>query len=375
MTTELRQYVLLNPGPACTTETVRRALQVPDLCHREPEFFEVLREVREELVRVAGGEGDWSAVVFTGSGTAAVEATVASVVPPGGGVLVVDNGVYGDRIRRIAAAHGIPHRTVSAPWTEPVRPEAVEAAFREEPGLTHLAVVHHETTTGLLNPLADLAAVCRRLGRSLIVDAMSSFGGEPIDVRALGIDHLVSSSNKCLQGLPGLSFVIARRSALAALEGLAPRSVYLDLHAQWKSQEADNTPFTPAIPAFFALRQALAELRAEGLDSRIRRYRECARSLREGAEALGLQILVAPEHRSGTLTTLRLPEGVAYPPLHDAMKRRGYVIYAGQADLSRWAFRIATMGTLTPADIPGVLAALRESLDEVRSAAAEGCAA
>jgi len=362
----LKQYVLLNPGPACTTPSVREALLTPDLCHREPEFSGVMREVREEIAELAGGAGEWSTVVFTGSGTAAVEAVVASVVAPGRGLLVIDNGVYGDRIRQMAAAHGLPHRALHYHWTEAPRAEDVDRAFEEDSTLSHLAVVHHETTTGILNPMEELGAVCRRRGRSLIVDAMSSFGGEPLNVREAGIDYLVSSSNKCLQGIPGLSFVVARRAALERLAGLPARSVYLNLYQQWRAEEADDTPFTPAIQLFFALRQALRETREEGLENRLRRYRECARTLREGAAALGLQMVVPEAWRSNTLTTFALPEGAGYAALHDAMKRRGYVIYAGHGDLHRWAFRVANLGTLTPADMAGVLSALRDSIQELQ---------
>ncbi len=363
---ELRSYVLLNPGPACTTPTVRQALLTPDLCHREPEFLAVMREVREAIAELAGGAGEWSTVIFTGSGTAAVEAVVSSVVPPGGKLLVIDNGVYGERIARMAAAHRIEHRVLRYGWTEPAQPEEVARAFREDPALGHLAVVHHETTTGLLNPVEAIAAVCREFGRSLIVDAMSSFAGEPLDVRAWGIDYMISSSNKCLQGMPGLSFVVARRSALEQLASVPPRSVYLDLYGQWKAEEADNTPFTPAIQIFFALRQAIYETRVEGLENRFQRYREAAATLRAGMEALGFEILVPAPWRSNTLTAFRLPEGIGYDALHDAMKRRGYVIYAGQGDLKHWAFRIANLGTLTADDMRGVVRAVRDSLSELR---------
>jgi 2-aminoethylphosphonate aminotransferase len=362
---DLIEYVLLNPGPACTTPTVRQALLTPDLCHREPEFFQVMRHVRDEIADLAGGGTDWSTVIFSGSGTAAVEAVVSSVVPPGQKLLVIDNGVYGDRIRQMAAAHGIPHQVLKYEWTQPPRPEDVEAAFAADPTLSHLAVVHHETTTGILNPIPALAEVCRARKRSLIVDAMSSFAGEPLDVRELGIDYLISSSNKCLQGMAGLSFVVGKRTALESLREIPARSVYLNLYNQWQAEEADNTPFTPAIQIFFALKQAIAETRAEGLANRCRRYAECARVLREGLAELGLEPIVAPEWRSNTLTTFPLPPGVAYDPLHDAMKRRGYVIYAGQGDLKRWAFRIANLGTLTPEAMRGVVAAVRESIKEL----------
>ncbi|MFN3651159.1 MAG: 2-aminoethylphosphonate aminotransferase [Armatimonadota bacterium] len=362
---EPQPLILLNPGPAGTTPTVRQALLTPDLCHREPEFFAVMREVRDQITDLAGGGSEWSTVVFTGSGTAAVEATVTSVVPPDRKLLVIDNGVYGDRIRRMAVASGIPHRTLRYEWTEPPRLDDVEAALAEDPTISHLAVIHHETTTGLLNPVAELAALCRRCGREIIVDAMSSFGGEPLNVREHEITYLVSSSNKCLQGMPGLAFVVARRSALEGLASVPARSVYLDLHAQWQAEEADNTPFTPAIQVFFALRQAIRETYAEGLENRWRRYREAALALRAGMAELGLEPIVAPEWRSNTLTTFPLPDGVTYDALHDAMRRRGYVIYAGQGDLKKWAFRIANLGTLTAGDMAGVVSALGDSFREL----------
>lgn len=364
---DLQQYVLLNPGPACTTHTVREALLTPDLCHREPEFYAVMREVRDEIADLAGGGTDWSTVIFSGSGTAAVEACVLSVVPRDKKLLVIDNGVYGDRIRQMAGAAGIAHQTLHYNWTEAPRAEDVDRAFAQDPSLSHLAVIHHETTTGLLNPVEELAAVCKKHGRSIIVDAMSSFAGEPLDVRKHDIDYMISSSNKCLQGMPGLSFVVARRAALETLAGIPPRSVYLNLYAQWKAEEADNTPFTPAIQIFFALRQAIKETRAEGLENRFARYREAARVLRAGMDMLGLRPIVAPEWQSNTLTTFPLPEGVKYDALHDAMKRRGYVIYAGQGDLKQWAFRIANLGILTSADMVGVVAAVRDSIAELRS--------
>jgi 2-aminoethylphosphonate-pyruvate transaminase len=361
------EWVLLNPGPANTTRTVREALLTPDLCHREPEFFEVMRECRERLVRLAGCPETFAAVLFTGSGTAAVEAAVCSAVPPDGGLLVVSNGVYGDRLARIARAHGLRLELLGYDLTTPVRPDDVGARLRAHPELSHVAVVHHETTTGLLNPVAEVARVAARAGRRVLVDAMSSLFGEPLQVDGEGIDFVVASANKCLQGIPGVAFVLGRRSALQALAGRPPRSVYLDLHAHFAAQEADNTPFTPAVQVLHAMRQALRELEAEGVARRIARYAENARVLRRGMAALGFEILVPEGARSNILTTFRLLPGLAYDPLHDAMKRRGYVIYAGQGDIRTYAFRVANMGTLTPEDMQGVVEAFRASLAELGS--------
>ena len=363
-----REWILLNPGPANTSREVREALVMPDLCHREPEFFEVMRDCRERLVRLAEGGDAFAAVLFTGSGTAAVEAAVSSAVPADGGLLVVDNGVYGDRLLRIARAHGIAHRALAYDVAAPARPDDVRAALRAERHLTHVAVVHHETTTGVLNPVAEIVRAAADEGRRVLVDAMSSLFGEPLDVTQDGIDFVMASANKCLQGVPGISFVLARRQALDALRGRPPRSVYLDLGNHYVTQEQDNTPFTPAVQVLHAMRQALRELEKEGVAERIARYAENARVLRRGMGALGFAMLVPEGARSSILTTFKLPPGIAYDPLHDAMKHRGYIIYAGQGDIRTYAFRVSNMGTLTPTDMQGVVEAFAASLAELRQA-------
>lgn len=361
-----REWILLNPGPANTSPTVRGALVMPDLCHREPEFFEMMRSCRARLVRLAGGGSAWSAVLFTGSGTAAVEAALASLVPPDRSLLIVNNGVYGDRMLRIARAHGIRAQALTYDTVTPARPADVEAALRAHPEVSHVALVHHETTTGLLNPVADVARVAAGLGRRVLVDAMSSLFGEPLDVTRDGIDAVMASANKCLGGVPGISFVLARRPALEALEGRPPRSVYLDLYTHFVTQEQDNTPFTPAVQVLHAMEQALVELEAETVAARIARYAENAGVLRQGMARLGFEILVPPGGRSNILTTFKLPPGLGYDALHDAMKRRGFIIYAGQGDIRTYAFRVANMGTLTPKDMDAVVAAFASCLEELR---------
>ena len=362
-----REWVLLNPGPANTSPRVKQALVTPDLCHREPEFFEVMRECRERLVRAAGAAPAFGAVLFTGSGTAAVEATLASAVPEGRALLVVNNGVYGDRMLRIARAHRIPAEVLTYEFTTPVPAADVGRALREHPEISHVAVVHHETTTGLLNPVEAIADVAAAAGRRVIVDAMSSLFGEPLDVVREGFDYVTASANKCLQGIPGVSFVLARRTALEALQGRPARSVYLDLLNHWTTQEQDNTPFTPAVQVLHAMREALLELEEEGPGVRIARYAENCRVLRRGMAALGFDILVPEGARSNILTTFRLRPGLAYDALHDAMKRRGYVIYAGQGEIRTYAFRVSNMGTLTPKDMQAVVTAFAECLAEIGS--------
>jgi 2-aminoethylphosphonate-pyruvate transaminase len=369
-----REWVLLNPGPANTTPSVRQALVMPDLCHREPEFFRIMRACRERLVRLAGGGPDGTAIILTGSGTAAVEAAICSAVPPDAALLIVNNGVYGDRMLRIARAHGIRAELLTYDVVTPVNPADVERALRTHPDVSHVSVVHHETTTGLLNPVADVVRVAARAGRRVLVDAMSSLFGEPLDIGQEGIDFVMASANKCLGGIPGISFALAHRRVVEALKGRAPRSVYLDLYNHWLQQEADNTPFTPAVQVLHAMQAALGELEREGVGARIARYAENARVLRAGMAGLGFEILVPEPARSSILTTFRLLPGLAYDALHDAMKRRGYIIYAGQGDIRTYAFRVANMGTLTPHDMAEVVAAFAAVLVELGVAAGSGAA-
>jgi 2-aminoethylphosphonate-pyruvate transaminase len=364
-----REWILLNPGPANTSRSVRQAVVTPDLCHREPEFFAVMRECRERLVRLAGCADSFAAVLLTGSGTSAVEAAVAALVPQDRALLVVVNGVYGERLVRIARAHRIPVEVLAYDVTTPASAGDVERVLRAHPEVSHVAVVHHETTTGLLNPVGDVARVAARAGRRVLVDAMSSLFGEPLDVTQEGIDGVMASANKCLQGIAGIAFVLGRRSALDSLRGATPRSVALDLDAHYAAQEQDNTPFTPAVQVLHGMRQALLELEQEGVATRIARYAENARVLRRGMAGLGFEILVPEGARSHILTTFRLLPGLAYDPLHDAMKRRGYIIYAGQGNIRTYAFRVANMGTLTPSDMERVVEAFAESLEELRDQA------
>ncbi len=354
--------ILLNPGPCTTTERVKAALVMSDLCPREKEFGALLARVRRDLVRVAHAEATHTAVLIGGSGTAAVEAVLASCVGPADRVLIVDNGAYGRRAAQIAQVHGLAHRTLALGWAEYPALERIAAALAETPGCTHCFLVHHETTTGMLNPLAEVAALCRARGISLIVDAMSSLGGVPLDVRATPADYVISSANKCLQGMPGLAFVIADRTALARTAAVPRRCVYLDLHGQARAQdEEEQFWFTPPVQVLNALAVALEEYFAEGERARFARYAACHGRLVAGLEALGFVPLVPPPWRSGLLTALHEPTDPAwsFDALHDWLYARGVTIYPGKIAATR-TFRVATIGDLQPADIDTVLEHVRE---------------
>lgn len=354
-----QRLVLMNPGPVLADERVRAALGGPDLCHRESEFAELMGRVRTRVTQVCGGTKEFTSIVLTGSGTSAVEALIASVPPADSGVLAIDNGHYGRRMHDIAVIHRITVHHLELGWGVPIDLASVEAALAADTSLGFVTVVHHETSTGMLNDIAAVARVAHRYGRKVIVDAVSSVGAEPLDIVGDGLDWVAGSANKNLEGMPGLGFVCARHDAFAAL-GPEPRRTYsLDLHRHYTAQEHAQAPaFTPGVPAFYAFDAALELMLAEGVAARGKRYQALAERLRQGLEDLGLRLLLPPEHRSLGLTAVRLPQGVGYPELHRALRAEGFVIYAAQEQLARDFFRLSTMGRMTEQDIEGFLAAL-----------------
>ncbi len=357
---------LLNPGPVSLSERVRRSMLGPDLCHRESEFFDLQDEVRERLLAVYGlDRAQWCAVLITASGTGAVESMVATLVPQGGRVLVAENGVYGERIAQICARYRIPFERLAGDWLRALDLAAIARLIGNTPRdggapFTHLAVVHHETTTGRLNDLRALGELCRQHGLKLLVDAVSSFGAEPLDFADESLAAVAATANKCLHGVPGVAFVIASRRTL---EGAVSRTYYLDLARCAAAQERRNTPFTPAVQAHYALLEALREHAEQGgWPARHRRYAALAEQVRAGFARLGIAATLPPEESSVVLRSYRLPADTSYARLHDGLKAQGFVIYAGQGNLSDRLFRISTMGDLSAADIERLLECCGELL-------------
>jgi 2-aminoethylphosphonate-pyruvate transaminase len=349
---------LLNPGPVTLTERVRRSLLQEDLCHRESEFFDLQDEVRTRLLAVYDLDpSEWSAVLMTASGTGAVESMVASLAGENGCVLNAENGVYGERIAQICAQYRIPCQRVSGDWMQPVDLAALARGVAEM-RCTHLAVVHHETTTGRLNDLRPLSEFCGQHGLRLLVDGVSSFGAEALDFADPSLSAVAATANKCIHGIPGASFVIARRSAVA---DAFSRTYYLDLGRLARLQDRRDTPFTPSVHAYYALREALREFADQGSrPARHRHYAALAEQVRVGLAALGIESAVPPGESSVVLRAYRLPPGLKYDTLHDALKRAGFVIYAGQGGLSGQLFRISTMGNVTASDIDRLLGCVAE---------------
>ncbi|TNI73353.1 2-aminoethylphosphonate--pyruvate transaminase [Aeromonas media] len=357
-------YLLLTPGPLSTTATVRAAM-LQDSCTWDADYnLGVVEPIRRELVRLATGpeyESDYSAVLLQGSGSYVVESVLGSAIGSDECLLIINNGAYGARMGEMARCLGLRHHELDCGETTRPEPAAIDAMLARHPEITHLAMVHCETTTGMLNPLDEVAELCQRRGIRLIVDAMSSFGGIPIDMGRLGIEFLISSANKCIQGVPGFGFVIARRAALMACAGRA-RSVSLDLHAQWQTmeQQGGKWRFTSPTHTVLAFAQALRELDEEGgIAARHQRYSENQRTLVAGMAELGFAPLLPEEWQSPIITAFYSPAHPDYrfADFYQRLKGQGFVIYPGKVSQAD-CFRIGNIGDVTPARVRALLAAM-----------------
>ena len=354
--------ILLNPGPVNLSERVRQALLQPDLCHREIEFSRLQDAIRAKLLEVYGLDpATWAAVLLTGSGTAALEAMVCSMMPAAARILILENGVYGERLRQIAGIHNISYQTLHHPWTGAIDSAALERVLAHD--ISHVAVVHHETTTGRLNDIDAIAGICRKRNLPMLLDGVSSFGAEQIRFEDWNIAACAATANKCLHGVPGVSFVILKRALLPA--NTSQRSLYLDLPAYLQQQDSGGTPFTQSVQGFYALNEALNEHREEGgWQARRAIYRERMALVATGLLQLGIKPLLPEGSSSCVLNAFHIPDGQNYQTVHDRLKEQGFIIYAGQGDFARSIFRISLMGAIARADIERLLAAFATLLSE-----------
>lgn len=359
-------YVLLNPGPVNTSSAVQKALTRGDLCHREKEFSDLLIQTRRNLLRAFGIEKDFTAIFLTGSGTAALEAALVSCLNPRRRVLVLSNGVYGDRMDHIVSLYGFPKLVLRVQPGDPLPIPEIRKLLSSDLQIDAVAMVHHETSTGMLNPVNEIASLKEMKGRRMILDSISALGAEELSFKNESMRVCVCTANKCIEGLPGISFVLLQKKELEYIQAFPQKSLYFDLRNYWKEQKHGGVPFTPAVQIFYALDRAVKELIQEKVSKRIRRYASYARQLREGFSKLGLEYFILPQYHSNTLTALRLPDRLSYERLHDELKKKGFVIYAGQGRLSREIFRVANMGRLNGKIIERFLEALENILKKYR---------
>jgi len=328
-----------------------------------------VNDIRRQLVDLATDADGYTSVLMQGSGTFGVEATLGSVVPRDGKVLIVSNGAYGKRMVAIADRLGIDCVEVSTNETDPPDLEQIGRALADNRQITHLAMVHCETTTGMINPVREVGEIVARHGRSYILDAMSSFGGMTMNVDELRVDYLISSANKCIQGVPGFSFVIAKHDRLEQSQGRA-RSLSLDLYDQWREMEQNGGKwrYTSPTHTVLAFAQALRELEAEGgVEARAARYRENHRRLVEGLERIGLRTLLPAEFQSPIITAFFNPEDARFDfsRFYDLLKARRFVIYPGKVSTAE-TFRVGTIGHVFPEDIDQLVRHVAEVLAEMR---------
>ncbi len=355
MPVPFERMVLLNPGPVIVSERVRKTLLRGDICHREEEFSNILSRVRQLLLEAFAPKGGYTAAVFTGSGTAAMEASLASSIEEDRAILVINNGVYGERFSRMASVYKYPKFELIYDWRRLPDLGEIETTLKTHPEIQVVALVHHETSTGLINPVKEIGELTRKYGKAFVVDSISGLGGEELDLKDCNISLCVGSANKCIQGLPGLSFILVKKEEAERLRRIPPRCMYLHIPTLLESQEKNTIPFTPSIPIFYALEEALQELLEERVQGRIIRYKGAARILRNGFKEMGLKFYLPEELMSNTITTVYLPAGFTYQGLHDRLKENGFVIYAGQERLKGEIFRVANMGELTREDLEGFL--------------------
>ena len=359
----MKPYILLTPGPLTTSQTVKEAM-LTDWCTWDEDYnLHIVEEIRKSLVSLATQHtGDYTSILLQGSGTYCVEAVIGSVIKPGDKLLILSNGAYGDRMGNIAEYHGISYDMLAFDETEQVSVSYVDDYLSHNAEITHVAVVHCETTTGVLNPLKEIAHLVKMYGKKLIVDAMSSFGGVPLDVHELGIDFLISSANKCIQGVPGFGFIIVRRSELLHCKGVS-KSLSLNIYDQWEAMEKGHGKwrFTSPTHVVRAFKQAMDELAEEVVvESRHNRYCENHRVLVDGMRSLGFQTLLPDEIQSPVITSFLYPHAdFNFKTFYTQLKERGFVIYPGkisQAD----TFRIGNIGDVHPEDFRQLIEIIRE---------------
>jgi 2-aminoethylphosphonate-pyruvate transaminase len=348
---KVKRNILLNPGPATTTDSVKYAQVVPDICPREEEFGNLMQYVSKNLTKIVANSKKYTTVLFCGSGTAVVESVISSVVPNGKKILIVNNGAYGDRMCNIALSYDIDFVEFKSSEIEPINLKELEAVIDKHKNISHIAIVHNETTTGLLNDLEEIKKVTKKYNIELILDAMSSFCAIPIDMKKQNISYLLASSNKNIQGMAGIGFVIANKKSLKSLKKIKARNFYLNLYAQYKNFiDSHQMRFTPPVQALYALKQAIKETKKEGVAKRYKRYSKSWKVLTSFLKDNSIKYLVDDTHHSKIITSIVIPNNINFNEMHDYFYDRGFTIYPGKVEKFN-TFRVANIGDINHKDI------------------------
>jgi|TARA_B100000315_G_scaffold12161_1_gene11608 2-aminoethylphosphonate aminotransferase len=368
MNRDIERKILLNPGPATTTDTVKMAQIVPDICPRENDFKELMASIRTDLLKIINAKDDeYVTVLFGGSGTSVMESSISSVVDYNKSLLIIINGAYGKRMEDIAKSYSIDYISLEYKWGEPISFDEVEKNINENSKIGYMAMVHHETTTGILNSIKKFSELGKKYNKKLIIDTISSYAGIDIDINNTPVDYLMSTSNKCIQGMPGIGFLICNKKEIIKLKNIKPRCFYLSLYDEYSHiKKTGESRFTPPVQVIYALRHAIDEMFAEGLLNRYQRYQDNMNLLRSGLKELGFRFLLEKENESGILVSIKEPtvSSYSFEKMHDYLYENGITIYPGKL-INNNTFRLAIIGDLQKKDIQKVIMKLKYYLNRL----------
>ena len=361
----VKRNILLNPGPATTTDTVKLAQIVPDICPREQEFAGLMKGLRRDLVKVVHGDERYTSVLFCGSGTINIDICLNSLLPADKKILVANNGAYSSRGVEVCEAYGLPHQNLKLPIDRPIDPAAVEAALAADPDVAVVYTTHHETGSGVLNPIREIGAAAHRHGCTFIVDTTSSYAMRPIDIVADNVDFLFASAQKGLQSMTGLSFIVGREDIIKASAAYPRRSYYCNLFLQYDCfEKTGEMHFTPPVQTIYATLQALKEYWAEGEQAKWARHTRVFEALHAGLAELGFRNLIKREYQSGLVISVLYPDDPnwSFEKIHDYCYTRGFTIYPGKVGSAK-TFRLCALGAIDAPDIEDFFKVLRDALE------------
>lgn len=362
----IKRRILLNPGPATTTDTVKMAQIVPDICPREKEFVEVMREVEDGLLKIVHGRKDrHAAVLFCGSGTICMDICLNSLLPADKKILIINNGAYSGRAVEICESYGLPHINFIQPMNQPPDLAEIELVLQKHPDIALVYVTHHETGTGLLNPIREIGAIAHQYGASFLTDTTSTYAMRPIDIEKDNIDFCMASAQKGIMAMTGLSFIIGSKWMIEQSAYYPRRSYYCNLYMQYEyAKQHGEMHFTPPVQVIYAARQALAEYFAEGEQQKWQRHTRVYQAIQKGLQDLGFQLFLSAETNAGLVTAALYPrdENWDFDKIHDYCYERGYTIYPGKVE-GRGMFRLCALGAIDEMDIYGFFGVFKEALE------------
>ena len=362
---QIKRNVLLNPGPSTTTDTVKMAQVVPDICPREKEFRSIMAPMREDLVRIVhGNPGEYTSVLFCGSGTICIDIALNSLLDAGKKAFVINNGSYSQRAVDVCRAYGLPLIELKQPIDEKPSLEAIEEVFRSNNDIGYVYVTYHETGTGLLNPVKEIGELAHRYGSFLITDTTSAYAMIPINVHEENIDFCMASAQKGIQGMTGLSFIVGRRDIIEKSKTFPVRSYYCNLFMQYDFFErTGEMHFTPPVQTIYAAKQALIEYFEEGETAKWERHKSVMNAIREGADRLGFKEVLDRSVQSGLVSAVRYPDDPNwdFEKVHDYCYERGFTIYPGKIE-SKGTFRLCALGAIDEGDIKDFWVVFEEAM-------------